>query len=221
MIDVTVQIPSFRNPKLLRQALTHRSAINEHQAQEHNERLEFLGDAVIELVVSEYLFNVFPHSPEGELTAARTALVRTETLAAVASKLGIQDRIYLSKGEQRVGGNLNPALLADTFEAVVGALYLDRGPAVTTSFVKETLLLDAESTIKSAQELDTKSKLQELVQAKGHPSPVYRILDKQGPDHNRTFTAQVFVSGKPLATGKGKSKQEAEQSAARASLRLI
>lgn len=216
-----VQLPRFRDSRLLEQALTHRSAINERRGAIHNERLEFLGDAVIELVVSDFLYKSYPKNSEGELTAARTALVRTETLASVAIRLDLHHRLKMSKGEERVGGNANQSLLADTFEAVVGAIYLDSGLPRVKEFIEKTLLVDAAETIEKAKKLDTKSKFQEIVQAKGFPSPIYRIIKKEGPDHNRTFTARVFVAGRALGTGKGRSKQEAEQAAARASFGLV
>lgn len=216
-----MKIPIFLNPSLLKQALTHRSAVNEGHGENHNERLEFLGDAVIELIASEWLFKRFPLKTEGELTAARTALVRTETLAARAQNLEIPEQIIMSRGEQRAGGQRNPSLLADTFEAVTGALYLDQGISTTRVFLQDALLSDAETTIEEASALDTKSKLQELVQGKGMPTPTYRIVKKEGPDHNRVFTAQVFIAKKPFGMGQGKSKQEAEQRAAKSSISMI
>lgn len=216
-----VTLPTFHNPQLLKQALTHRSAVNERMGNEHNERLEFLGDAVLELITSEYLFINYPKSTEGELTQARTALVRTETLAELAKKLNLSEKITLSKGEVRFGGQNNPSLLADTMEAVIGAIYMDQGISAAAKFLQDCLLVNASQIIKSATQLDTKSKFQELVQAKGFPSPIYKIVDKDGPDHDRVFTAQVFVGGKPLGKGSGKSKQEAEQVAAKNSFSMI
>lgn len=214
-------LPAFRNAHLLTLALTHRSAVNEGKSPEHNERLEYLGDAVIELAVSEYLYRKFPKETEGKLTAFRTALVRTETLAQLAKKLGIPGHISMSKGEERSGGTENPSLLADTLEAVVGALYLDQGLQPVERFLNETLLIDADRTIRESMKLDAKSKFQEIVQAQGDPSPTYTIIETQGPDHDRVFTAQVIVAGKPFATGSGKSKQDAEQEAAKAALEMI
>lgn len=214
-------LPTFRNPKLLALALTHRSAVNEGKSREHNERLEYLGDAVLELAVSDFLYRKFPKETEGQLTAFRTALVRTETLAQLACNLGISEKITLSKGEERSGGTNNPSLLADTLEAVLGALYLDQGLTSVERFLNETLLVDANRTIQESMKLDAKSKFQEIVQASGNPSPTYEIIATHGPDHDRVFTAQVAVSGKPCATGVGKSKQEAEQEAAKAGLTMV
>lgn len=214
-------LPAFRNPTLLALALTHRSAVNEGKSREHNERLEYLGDAVLELAVSDFLYRKFPKETEGQLTAFRTALVRTETLAQLARDLGIPERITLSKGEERSGGTSNPSLLADTLEAVLGALYLDQGLTSVERFLNETLLVDANRTIQESMKLDAKSKFQEIVQARGDPSPTYEIITTHGPDHDRVFTAQVVVAGKPCATGIGKSKQEAEQEAAKAGLTMV
>lgn len=214
-------IPSFQHPDLLRTALTHRSAVNESKAREHNERLEYLGDAVLELVVSEFLYRTKPNDSEGLLTAARTALVRTETLASLARSLKLPEHILMSRGEVKSGGSLNPSLLADTLEAVIGAIYLDQGLDATRVFLERTLLRDARRTIQEYSQLDAKSKFQELVQRRGFPSPVYEIVDQVGPDHNRMFTARVLVSGKPSGTGKGKSKQEAEQAAAKDALGMV
>lgn len=214
-------IPKFTNEALLRQALTHRSAVNEGLGDEHNERLEYLGDAVLELVVSEYVYRRYADRSEGELTSARTALVRTETLSELASKLGLPEHILVSRGELHAGGLQNASLLADTMEAVIGALYIDQGLEPTREFLNQTLLKNADAIIQKSTALDAKSKFQEVVQAKGHPSPVYRIINKEGPDHHRIFTAQVFVSGKAMGKGVGKSKQEAEQAAAKASLQMV
>lgn len=216
-----LSIPSFQHPDLLRTALTHRSAVNESKAREHNERLEYLGDAVLELVVSEFLYRTKPNDSEGLLTAARTALVRTETLASLARSLKLPEHVLMSRGEVKSGGSLNPSLLADTLEAVIGAIYLDQGLDATRIFLERTLLRDARRTIQEYSQLDAKSKFQELVQRKGFPSPVYEIVDQVGPDHNRMFTARVLVSGKPSGTGKGKSKQEAEQAAAKDALGMV
>jgi ribonuclease-3 len=216
-----MNVPSFRNPKLFTLALTHRSSVNEGKSSEHNERLEYLGDAVLELCVSEYLYRKFPKETEGRLTTFRTALVRTETLAQFACDLGIPKQVIVSKGEERSGGTNNPSLLADTVEAVIGALYLDRGLESVKRFLEQTLLRHADRTIQESMRLDAKSKFQELVQAEGNPSPTYDIISIEGPDHDRVFTAQVFVARKPIATGRGKSKQEAEQEAAKAALAMV
>lgn len=216
-----MQLPKFNNPSLLQQALTHRSAVNEGKGRANNERLEFLGDAVIELVVSDFVYRTFPHRSEGELTQTRTALVRTETLASLSQSLGLDQKMFLSRGEEQAGGRQNQSLLADTLEAVVGALYLDQGFPIVNNFLLETLLKGADEKIQKAIALDAKSKFQEIIQAKGDPTPSYRIIKKQGPDHHRLFTAAVLVSGKTIATGVGKSKQEAEQDAAKNALQNV
>lgn len=214
-------LPIFKNPSLLAQALTHRSAVNEGKGQSHNERMEFLGDAVLELLVSEFLYRLYPEATEGELTKERTALVRTETLAQLAEDLSLSKHITISRGEARNGGQFNQSLLADTMEAIIGALYLDQGAKAVQTFLHNTLLSGAQEKIKKAGELDAKSKLQEQIQAKGYPAPIYQIVDISGPDHDRVFTAQVFSAGKSLGKGIGKSKQEAEQQAARASFPVV
>lgn len=216
-----MNLPSFKNTALLQQALTHRSAVNEGKGNTHNERLEFLGDAVIELIVSDFVYQSFPHKTEGDLTQARTALVRTETLALLATSLELDKKMLLSRGEAQAGGRKNMSLLANTLEAVIGALYLDQGVEIVKTFLEQTLLNDAESKIKSAMALDAKSRFQEIVQASGRPTPVYRIVKKEGPDHNRVFTAEVLVAGNSIASGVGKSKQEAEQAAAKNGLQSV
>lgn len=210
-----MRLPNFNNPKLLQQALTHRSAVNEKLSEAHNERLEFLGDAVLELIVSEYLYQRFPEKPEGQLTNLRTALVRTETLAEIIEKLGIKNLLIISRGEDRAGGRHNISLLANAMEAVIGAIYLDRGMAGAEKFLQEILLMDADSYINKGIKLDTKSKFQEMIQAKELPTPIYKITDSKGPDHDRWFTSQVSVRGKISGEGTGHSKQEAEQAAAK------
>ena len=218
---MNTQLPLFHNQSLLKQALTHRSAVNEGKGDENNERLEFLGDAVIELIVSDFVYLTFPKKTEGELTQTRTALVRTETLASLAISLGINDLMLLSRGEAQAGGSQNSSLLADTMEAVIGALYLDQGIESVRAFLNSTLLVDAEEKIRNAMTLDAKSKFQEIVQAGGQPTPIYRIVKKDGPDHDRTFTAEVRVGKRVIASGMGKSKQEAEQNAAKNGLRMV
>lgn len=210
-----MQLPKFNNPKLLQQALTHRSAVNEKLGENHNERLEFLGDAVLELIVSEYLYRRFPEKPEGQLTTLRTALVRTETLAKIAEKLSIKNLLIISRGEDRAGGRHNISLLANAMEAIIGAIHLDQKITGAEKFIEEILLMDADNYIHKGIDLDTKSKFQEMVQAEGFLTPIYKIKNSTGPDHNRLFTAQVTVEGKNSGEGSGHSKQEAEQAAAK------
>lgn len=216
-----MNIPKFNDPSLLKQSLTHRSAVNEGKGNFHNERLEFLGDAVLELVVSEFVYLKYPEYQEGKLTQVRTALVRTETLAKLALELDIPKNIFISKGEKKDKGEYNISLLADVVEAVIGAVFLDRGFEAAKEFIYSTLLVNADKKIKIAIKLDSKSKFQEIVQAKGFNSPTYKIIDISGPDHQRVFTAEVVVNGKPITSGIGLSKQEAEQAAAKSALEMI
>lgn len=208
------------NNDLLKQALTHRSWLNEHpQGQAtSNERLEFLGDAVLELVVTQFLFEKFPEKPEGELTSLRASLVRTETLARIANSLYVGLALKLSHGEELGGGRQNEGLLANTFEAIIGAIYLSRGVTTVKRFVARHLFPELEKILSHRLYRDAKSGLQELVQAKGLPAPIYRVLKEEGPDHNKTFTIAVFVGDKRVCLGTGKSKQEAQQEAAATAL---
>lgn len=212
-------LPKVKNPSLLETALTHRSALNEPAisgttSTVSNERLEFLGDAVLELIVTNYLFEEFPDQPEGKLTAYRSALVRTETLAQVAVELDLGKKLYLSKGEEAGGGRKNIGLLADTFEAVVGALYLDQGMDAVVSFVKEVLIPKFEVIKEKKLYKDSKSALQELLQAQGLEAPVYELIDEKGPDHAKIFTVEVRVKEEAVGLGTGNSKQLAQQQAA-------
>lgn len=212
----------IKNQNLLTEALTHRSYLNENrQASQHNERLEFLGDAVLELAVSEFLFRTYPDEPEGNLTAYRASLVKTSTLAKVAESLDLGNLLRLSKGEELSGGRTNRSLLANTFESVIGALYLDQGFASVVTFIQQHLLPELENIIKLGLFKDHKSALQEHVQAQGHESPVYRVESESGPDHDKEFTVSVVVDGENLATGAGKSKQAAQQAAARHALEKL
>lgn len=219
---MTANVLPIKNQVLLEEALTHRSYLNEnHSALHHNERLEYLGDAVLELAVSEFLFNRFPESPEGELTAFRASLVRTTTLANLASTLDLGTLLHLSKGEELTGGRTNPSLLANTFEAIIGALYLDQGFAAVKSFLTLHLFPELDNIIDKKLFKDYKSTLQELVQSQGKPSPEYVVISEAGPDHNKEFVIGVSISGKVLAQGKGRSKQTAQQEAARLALEML
>lgn len=204
----------FKNEKLLKQALTHRSWVNENSDhQGTNERLEFLGDAILEFIISKEIYDKFPKEEEGYLTALRANLVNTKNLASVATKLEIGKMILLSKGEEDGGGRNNSSLLADTVEAIIGALFLDQGLQASEKFVIENILVDVQE--KASLPLkDPKSLLQEKVQSKGLPAPRYIVVSEVGPDHNKEFTIEVHIDGKPEATGIGKSKSEAEQDAA-------
>lgn len=204
----------FDNQNLLKQALTHRSWVNENSDNYGtNERLEFLGDAILEFIVSKEIYNKFPNEEEGYLTALRANLVNTKNLSQVATKLDIGNMIFLSKGEEDGGGRLNPSLLADTVEAIIGALFIDQGILAAEKFVSENILVDIDNKTKLSLK-DPKSLLQEKIQAKNLPAPKYQVVSEVGPDHNKEFKIEVLVNGKSIASGVGKSKSEAEQDAA-------
>ena len=208
----------FKNQELLEQAFTHKSWVNENQnKRESNERLEFLGDAILEFIVSKEIYLTFPDKEEGYLTALRSNLVNTKNLAHIAEKLGIGERIYLSRGEEEGGGRKNPSLLADTLEAVIGALFLDQGMDVVYEFVKKHLLSEVPEKISKPLK-DAKSRFQEYVQSQGHPTPLYKVIKASGPDHNKKFIVEVLVSGKPKGRGTGKNKNSAAQAAAKSAL---
>ena len=211
---------SFKNPNLLVEALTHRSYLNEHREYtgSHNERLEFLGDAVLELAVTDFLFKKFPANPEGELTAYRAALVNTVSLAESAQTLGINDYLLLSKGESKDTGRARDVILADAFEAIIGAIYLDQGFTVAETFVAKNLFHKIDDVIEKRSYQDAKSRFQELAQEKKGITPAYETLSEVGPDHDKRFTVGVFIGYSEIARGTGQSKQEAEQSAAVAGL---
>lgn len=209
----------FNQPALLQQAFTHRSYLNENQlTDEHNERLEFLGDAVLELVVTEFLFAKYPEDHEGDLTAYRAALVNAETLAQVAGQAGMNNYLLLSKGEARDTGRARQTILANTFESVVGAIFLDQGYEPAKQFITEYLLTEAESIINHQLWQDAKSLFQEQAQAKRGITPTYEVLSEAGPDHNKLFTVGLYLGAELAAEGRGSSKQRAEQDAARRGL---
>lgn len=214
-------IPSFHNQQLLATALTHRSALNEKDtvSTESNERLEFLGDAVLELAATKFLYARFPEEQEGVLTAYRSALVKTTSLATVAERLGLGEQLKMSKGEESTGGRSNPSLLADTLEAVIGALYLDQGFDTAEAFLAEHLFITVDAILKDRLYKDPKSELQEQVQALGKETPTYAVMSESGPDHNKEFTVSVSVNGEVIAQGTGKSKQQAQQAAAQEALK--
>lgn len=207
------------NPQLLEEALTHRSFLNETNKNiPSNERLEFLGDAVLELLVSAYLFQTFPAYPEGKLTNLRSATVNTKMLAYIALKLNLGNYLYLSKGEEAGGGRTNYSLLADVFEAVLGAIYLDQGLEAVNKVLAKYLFGIIRDIVKNGSYNDYKSLLQEKAQEKYRVTPTYTVLKEEGPDHAKIFYSAVFIDQKKLGEGKGKSKQEAEQDAAKAGL---
>ncbi len=207
---------SFKDKNLLRQAFTHRSYINENKNTklEHNERLEFLGDAVLELVVTDFLYKKYPGKPEGELTTYRSALVNSITLAEVASNLAMNDYLLLSKGESKDTGRARQYILANTFEAVVGALYLDQGYDEAKIFIEKYIFVFADQMITRGNLIDAKSSFQEKAQEKTGITPSYKLIRDSGPDHDKSFTVGVYIGKDQIGTGEGKSKQEAEQDAA-------
>jgi ribonuclease III len=211
---------SFNNLGLLVEALTHRSYLNEHReyAGSHNERLEFLGDAVLELAATDFLFKKFPSKPEGDLTSYRAALVNTISLAESAQALGISDFLLLSKGESRDTGRARDVILADAFEAIIGAVYLDQGYAAAEAFIAKNLYGKIDEVIAKRSYQDAKSRFQELAQEKRGITPSYQTLSEEGPDHSKLFTVGVFIGTEEIARGEGASKQEAEQKAAEAGL---
>lgn len=205
---------------LLKEALTHRSFLNETNNRDlnHNERLEFLGDAVLELLTTQYLFDKFPNRAEGDLTSFRAALVRTESLAEEAMSLDFGTYIYMSKGEEATGGRKRPYILANTFESVVGAIYLDQGLEKVEEFLHRVLFHKTDEIVKNRSDIDAKSKLQELAQEKLRVTPNYELLSETGPDHNKTFTMSIIIGGIEFGKGVGRSKQTAEQKAAAVAL---
>lgn len=211
---------SFNNPDLLVEALTHRSYLNEHReyAGNHNERLEFLGDAVLELATTDFLFKKFPAKSEGELTSYRAALVNTVSLAESAQTLGINDYLLLSKGESKDTGRARDVILADAFEAIIGAVYLDSGFVAAEAFIAKNLYNKIDDVIAKRSYQDAKSRFQEMAQEKRGTTPNYETLSETGPDHNKRFIVGVFIGDAEIARGEGQSKQEAEQNAAVAGL---
>lgn len=209
---------NFKNTDLLDQALTHRSWINENPGvRGTNERLEFLGDAVLEFVVSDVIYNEFRDKEEGFLTSIRANLVNTINLSEVAIRINLGQEIFLSKGEDDGGGRKNTSLLADALEAVIGAIYLDQGLKEAESFIRNNILNDlSEMVLKPLK--DSKSKLQEAVQAMGFSTPKYKVIQEFGPDHAKTFVVEVVINDKVWGKGEGKSKNEAEQEAAKQAL---
>lgn len=210
---------TFDKIELLVTAFTHRSYLNEHKksANEHNERLEFLGDAVLELVVTEYLYNNFSE-PEGILTNWRSSLVRTESISAAAGRSGFEPLLRLSRGEKRGTERARAQILANAYEAVVGALYLDKGYDPAKEFITKSLIVTFKEILDTGSWLDSKSHLQEVAQSKEGHTPVYKVLIEEGPDHDKTFTVGVFVGGKLRGTGTGPSKQIGQQKAAEEAL---
>jgi ribonuclease-3 len=209
----------FNDLNLLVTAFTHRSYVNEHKktAKEHNERLEFLGDAVLELVVTEFLYGNYS-DPEGILTNWRSALVRTESIGAAAKRCEFEPLLRLSRGEKRGTDRARDQILANSYEAVIGAIYLDQGYDVSKKFITETLLTTFDEILETGSWQDPKSHLQEVAQSNEGQTPLYKVISEDGPDHEKTFVVGVYVDGKLKGQGSGPSKQAAQVSAAEAAL---
>ena len=213
---------TFKNKELLRRAFTHRSYLNENRDSEssHNERLEFLGDAVLELMVTEYLFEKYPDSNEGDLTAYRASLVNAITLSEAAQKINVNDFLLLSKGETKDTGKARQYILANTMEAIIGAIYLDQGYDSAKYFISKNLFHLIDKIVAEKSWIDAKSKFQEKAQEKESLTPMYKSLKEEGPDHDKKFTIGVYLDKELVAEGVGMSKQEAEQEAARKALEV-
>mgnify|MGYP001564602768 CR=1 FL=1 len=214
------QFGGFSDLELLITAFTHRSYLNEHKAtaKGHNERLEFLGDAVLELVVTEHLYNNFK-DPEGILTNWRSALVRTESISAAADRENFEPLLRLSRGEKRGSERARQQILANCYEAVVGALYLDKGYEAVKDYIGRTLLPTLKDILQNGTWLDPKSKLQELVQSRDGFTPIYKVMQEAGPDHDKMFIVGVYVNDKLMGKGEGPSKQTAQVTAAASALK--
>jgi len=213
---------SPKDINLYKQALTHRSYLNEakDRSLKSYERLEFLGDSILSYFVSEKIFNSFPKSPEGDLTNLRSTIVKTESFAEIAKNLGLNEFLFLSKGEEDSGGKNNTSILADCFEATVAAIYFDQGLEKTKEFLNRIFTPLIKNAISKKTLKDYKSLLQELCQEKIQLSPNYSVIKEEGPDHKKVFTIEVKVNGKSYGKGSGKSKQEAEQQAAQKALEI-
>src|SRR5437868_6654151 len=211
----------FSDTNLLITAFTHRSYLNEHKktALEHNERLEFLGDAILELVVTEFLYSNYSE-PEGILTNWRSALVRTESISAAAAREGFEPLLRLSRGEKRGSERARQQILANCYEAVIGALYLEKGYDAAKDYITKTLLPTFDKILEAGSWLDPKSRLQELVQNKEGFTPVYKVMSEEGPDHDKLFVIGVYVNGKLMGKGSGPSKQSAQVAAATDAIKL-
>lgn len=207
---------TFRDPDLLRTAFTHRSYVNEYRGTpiEHNERLEFLGDAVLELVVTHFLYEKYPDKTEGDLTAYRAALVNTNTISDAAVRIGMNDLLLLSRGESKDTGRARQYILANVFESVIGALYLDQGYDAAHDFIAAHIFPRVDEVVAKRLWQDNKSRFQEEAQERVSITPNYVIVDEEGPDHDKRFTVAACLNADEVARGVGKSKQEAEQAAA-------
>jgi len=211
---------NFRKATFLKTALTHRSWVNEHKnlAPENNERLEFLGDAILEFWTTKTLISLFPALPEGSLTNIRAAIVRTENLAEKSRLLALDRFLLLGRGEEQGGGRKNPSLLADAFEAVIGAIFMDQGLEKAEAFLKKILLAEIKKAGKKGDIKDAKTILQEKAQERKKITPQYKVVSQAGPEHEKVFRVGVFVGKNKLAVGEGRSKKEAEETAAKKAL---
>ena len=214
---------SFNDVSLLEQALVHSSYINENSGfvPTSNERFEFLGDAVLGLIVAEKLYQDFPHFTEGEMTKFRAALVRQDTLARLARAIGLGDHLYLGKGEEASGGRYKPANLAAALEAVIAAIFLDQGSSTARDFILRLLGAELEKVVNQGPEVDYKSELQQLIQAREQQTPTYHVVEATGPDHGKIFTVEVRLGETMLGRGSGKSKKAAEAEAAHSALEQL
>lgn len=214
-----IKLPEFKNQNLRRLAFVHRSYLNESKNKEFsNERLEFLGDSILSFVVSQYLYKTYPNFEEGILTNLRAQLVNTKSLGETARELGFGDMLILSKGEEESKGRQNQSILANVFESFIGALFLDQGIEKVTDFLMQTIILKADSFVKSKSFKDPKSLLQERIQSQKQTSPLYKVLGESGPPHSKIFTVGVYSGENLLSKGIGKSKHQAEEEAARIAL---
>jgi len=212
----------FKNRELLRQALVHRSYINEHPdfSVGHNERLEFLGDAVLEIVITEHLYLNYPNTPEGDLTNWRASLVNAKMLYRVATELGVEEYLFLSRGESKdKNSKARQYILANSIEAIIGSIYLDQGIESAKKFIVTNIITKLEEILKNELYVDPKSKFQEIAQEKVGVTPVYKTLSEEGPDHEKIFTVGLFLGEEMISSGKGLSKQEAQISAAQIGLK--
>lgn len=211
----------FKNQDLLKQAFTHRSYLNENKNLKvgHNERLEFLGDAVLELAITHYLYDIYPNKNEGDLTSIRSALVNAQTCAEIAKKLEVNDYLLLSKGEAKDVGRARQYILANALEAIIGAIYIDAGYDRARDFILDHIAPMTEQIVKEELWADAKSKFQEKAQDIEGVTPSYKTVKETGPDHDKKFTVAVFINSEMVAEGEGDSKQDAEQSAAREALK--
>jgi len=207
---------TFKDITILREAFTHRSYLNEHRAtnMRHNERLEFLGDAVLELVITEYLYAQYPEEPEGKLTAYRSALVNTNSISEAATEWGMNDYLLLSRGEAKDTGRARQYILANTFESVIGAIFLDQGYEAAKVFIGKSLFKRLDDIVGKRLWQDAKSKFQEEAQERIGITPNYEVIKEIGPDHDKRFDVGVYINGELIAQGEGRSKQDAEQKAA-------